>query len=270
MKSVKRNSWIVAIIGILFPPIAYLWLGSGKWSACLLLIDICLLIFGVYFGGLYIGVAALGITLLLFIFIRIFVLFDVSRRSRIPVMLRWYNQGVYYLIFILVVGLGENGLVEAFRSRFIEFFRIPSSSSSPTILPGDYVAVDKSLYRTHPVRRGDVVTLQHPDGKPSIYMYRVVGLPGEEISLKKTEVLINGKALDEPYARWNEGGRTDGEFDTIKIPAGHYFLLGDNRDQSQDSRFWDHPFVPVENVTGKVIYIYWSWNGFQRIGMQIS
>jgi signal peptidase I len=94
----------------------------------------------------------------------------------------------------------------------------------------------------------------------------VVGLPGETVEVRGTQVLINGKTLDEPYAQWTAGGSLEGNFGPAVIPPGHILLLGDNRDESKDSRFWTDPFLDARRVKGRAVLIFFSWDSLKRIG----
>jgi signal peptidase I len=115
-------------------------------------------------------------------------------------------------------------------------------------------------------RNDDPQTVEN-EAKDAI-IKRVVGLPGDTVEVRGTSVFINGAALDEPFARWAEGGRiTGGDFGPEVVPEGKIFLLGDNRDHSKDSRFWeDSHYLPIQNVVGRAFVIFWSTYDFWRIG----
>ncbi len=171
------------------------------------------------------------------------------------------------------------------RASVVEAFKIPSLSMYPTLKVGDHILVNKlsygfrlplmtdslSLYDTP--KRGDIVVFTRPDeartpeDESSINIIkRVIGLPGETVEVRGTKVLINGKELDEPYARYQEHGIPDGYFGPDTVPEGHIFLMGDNRDHSKDSRFWENPFLDLHRVKGRALIIYWSWDSLKRIG----
>jgi len=174
----------------------------------------------------------------------------------------------------------------------IQAFQIPSESMENTLLIGDYLLVDKLcyggnrfLYRILPYRtvhRGDIVVFHYPVHPSEHFVKRVVGVPGDRLRLINREVYVNGTHLAEPYvqhiagkhdvfrdefprldvsAPGLEGGWwlqmkklvEDGE---LIVPEGDYFVLGDNRDDSDDSRYWG--FVPRENIVGRPLLIYWS------------
>jgi signal peptidase I len=130
----------------------------------------------------------------------------------------------------------------------------------PTVLIGDHVVVDKSAYAFSEPKRGDIAFYRSPEHPQTIFMKRIVGMPGETIEIRNRQVFVNGKKIDEPYVQFLRPS-TDGTFngDSVAptiIPAGAYFLLGDNRDNSMDSRF----IGPVQRrqFLGKAKTIYFS------------
>lgn len=171
------------------------------------------------------------------------------------------------------------------RVTVIEPFKIPSGSMIPTLQVGDFILVLKFWYGLrlpfmadsavmwHEPRRGDVVVFTRPDDPntpneddSAIHIIkRVIGLPGESVEVRGPQVYINGQPLKEPYARWAEGGKFEGNFGPRTVPAGHILLLGDNRDNSKDSRFWTDPFLDEKRVKGKAVVVFWSWDSLSRI-----
>lgn len=169
-------------------------------------------------------------------------------------------------------------------------FKIPSGAMIPTLLVGDHILVNKYDYK---VKRGDVVVLlSHNSGNDrskiaTYYVQRIIGLPGDSLDIEGRNLVINGRnvdlkfvgffedersgeKLDEYYEKLSDSGhRTifrQGKQSTNRgtylpineIPKDYVFVMGDNRDNSQDSRFWG--FVPIENIVGKAVLIYWSWD----------
>ena len=171
------------------------------------------------------------------------------------------------------------------RASVVEAFKIPSGSMIPTLQIGDHILVSKfaygfrflgfthTLYQYAEPHRGDIVVFTRPDEENTPedeseinIIKRVVGLPGDTVEVKGTQVYINGEPLDERYARWQEGGIREGNFGPDTVPEGHIFLMGDNRDHSKDSRFWLNPFLELSRVKGRALIIYWSWDSLSRIG----
>jgi signal peptidase I len=173
----------------------------------------------------------------------------------------------------------------------VQAFQIPSPSMENTLLVGDYLLVNKLCYGGggpgdffmpyHRVQRGDIVVFHYPVDPAQHFVKRVIGVPGDRVRLINKQVFVNGVPLKEPYARFSRpaddvfrdnfprldvmSGPTpewwlqlrklveDGQ---LIVPEGHYFVMGDNRDNSSDSRYWG--FVPQANIIGRPLVIYWS------------
>lgn len=138
---------------------------------------------------------------------------------------------------------------------FLESRYVPSPSMVPAIEVQDRFLSNKMAYWFKEPQRFDIVVFKPPvaAGAHDDYVKRVIGLPGEKISLKNGVVYINGKALDESYISPERAAIAD--FKAYTIPEGHIFVLGDNRNNSQDSRFWGP--LPIENVKGKAWWRFW-------------
>lgn len=146
------------------------------------------------------------------------------------------------------------------RNFVAQSFRIPSPSMHPTLLEGDRVLVNRLSYKLHDVHRGDVVVFRRPPwapatpGEPEDLIKRVIGLPGETIVARDGKVFINDRPLDEPYL---PKGTHTRDLDTpVKIPKDEVFVMGDNRDNSADSRFGLRT-VPEDLIVGRAFAIIW-------------
>ena len=146
----------------------------------------------------------------------------------------------------------------------VQAFYIPSGSMEPTLQIGDRILVSKFSYRLGPIRRGDITVFHFPLSPARDFVKRVVALPGETVELREGLVLINGKPLSELYPTPLPGGdrACTSSYGPKKVPEGQYFVLGDNRCNSEDSRFFG--FVPAENVVGKALLVYWP---LPRVGL---
>ncbi|HXY51563.1 MAG TPA: signal peptidase I [Terriglobales bacterium] len=173
----------------------------------------------------------------------------------------------------------------------VQAFQIPSESMENTLLIGDYLLVDKLCYGRgvghflipyRQVHRGDIVVFHYPVNPAQHFVKRVIGVPGDRIRMVRKQVFVNGTPLKEPYVRYfrNEPNLFRDNFPRLDVldpginadwwlhmpklvedgqlivPEGHYFVMGDNRDDSSDSRYWG--FVPRENIIGRPLLIYWS------------
>jgi len=204
--------------------------------------------------------------LLVWLFINVDAFRCAKRNSR-GYELKWYNRWYFYFLFLLVVPLANRSLARTIRSNYIEAFKLPTGSMMPTVLIGDYIIVDKRAYRDGFPKRGDLVIFSSPNDPGVTLLKRVVGLPGETIEIRAKRVLLNGAAIEEPYAYYAEppGGpvvRPGDVLPALKLPPDEFFLLGDNRDRSWDSRF----FGPVArtHILGKAKLIYFSWDPATR------
>ncbi len=216
-------------------------------------------------------------------------------------LLRAWNLLLEYTRLLFPVFL----IVFLLRSFLVEPYRIPSSSMLPTLEAGDFILVSKFSYGLRaPVlntriagsdrpERGDVIVFRYPEDPSIVYIKRVVGLPGERVTYRDKKLYINNELMDQTLlgAYWMGDlnleealilGREDldrkshefllsrsppaGNVD-VEVPEDHYYVLGDNRDHSQDSRFWG--FVPDQNLVGRAFVIWMNWNdgiAWDRIG----
>lgn len=172
----------------------------------------------------------------------------------------------------------------------IQAFQIPTPSMEDTLLVGDYLLVDKLHFGGkfgapfvpyRPIKHGDIIVFHYPVNPPQHFVKRVIGVPGDRVRLINKQVYVNGIAMNEPYVVQKIGDHNifRDEFPRLNlpygieagwwlqmqklvedgqliVPQGYYFVLGDNRDESLDSRYWG--FVPRENVIGRPLLIYWS------------
>jgi len=169
------------------------------------------------------------------------------------------------------------------RAFIFQAFKIPTGSMEPNLLIGDHLLVDKMVFSPslgvvedlllakRPIRRGDVLVFKFPEDPTRDFIKRVIGLPGETLEIQDKQVLINGQPLsEEAYAHFLEPPlrRTDPDyglyaedtrdnFGPLKIPPGQLMMMGDNRDNSRDSRYWGT--LPVSQVKGRAVVVYWSY-----------
>ncbi len=167
------------------------------------------------------------------------------------------------------------------RTFVVQAFKIPTGSMENNLLIGDHLLVNKfvfgpttsrlerALLPVADVKRGDVIVFKYPEEPERDFIKRVIGLPGETLEVRDKKVFVNGTALDEPYAHYLQPVASPSEFHEVTsfdvrdrygpvtVPPNQFFMMGDNRDNSQDSRYWG--FLPRENIKGKSLVIYWSY-----------
>lgn len=139
---------------------------------------------------------------------------------------------------------------------------IPSGSMENTIMPGDRVIGNRLAYLSEEPERGDIVIFLYPDDESQLFVKRIIGLPGESVVIEDAKVYIEGVLLDEPYLKeeWQIGNDTY----TFEIPEGSYLVLGDNRNNSKDARYWENTYVEADKILGEAVFRYWP---FSSIGM---
>jgi signal peptidase I len=172
------------------------------------------------------------------------------------------------------------------RTFIVQAFKIPTGSMENNLLIGDHLLVNKfvsgptvsrlerALLPVGDIRRTDVIVFKYPEEPDRDFIKRVIGLPGETVEVREKKVYVNGQPLVEPYAHFLQPVATASEFrevtsfdvrdryGPVTVPPNQYFVMGDNRDNSQDSRYWG--FLPREYIKGKALVIYWSYEAGQQ------
>jgi signal peptidase I len=167
------------------------------------------------------------------------------------------------------------------RTFVVQAFKIPTGSMENNLLIGDHLLVNKfvfgptmwpierALLPIGTIRRRDVLVFKYPEEPDRDFIKRVIGLPGETLEVREKKVYINGAPLDEPYAHYLTPAADESQYHEVTsfdvrerygpvtVPPNQYFMMGDNRDNSQDSRYWG--FLPRENIKGRALLIYWSY-----------
>jgi len=141
---------------------------------------------------------------------------------------------------------------------FIQNFHIDGQSMEPTLHNQEYVLVYKGAYLLQPPQRGDIIVFQYPPDPQEDYVKRIVAIPGDIISVVGQSVIVNGVILHEPYINSRDDSNPYPSFTNRIVGPDEYFVMGDNRGDSSDSRAWG--FVPRQNIIGKVVIVYWPLN----------
>lgn len=177
-----------------------------------------------------------------------------------------YIEAIIIAILIAVV----------IRTFVIQAYKIPSRSMVPTLLVGDHLLVNKFIYGVKipvirkvfiPVtdpKQGDIVVFIYPKDRSKDYIKRVIGVAGDKIEIRNKDIFINDRPYKDDFGIYSDNViypaiiQPRDNFGPVTVPAGSLFVMGDNRDESADSRFWG--FVDLKDVEGKALIIYWSWN----------
>jgi signal peptidase I len=160
-------------------------------------------------------------------------------------------------------------IIALFATTFVvQAFKIPTGSMESNLLIGDHLLVNKFVYGLHSgflskllpykdPQRGDVIVFKYPNNPEVAYVKRLIGMPGDKVEMIGRTVYINGNPLKEDYTQYIDPGSIYDHYGPYSVPPDHYFAMGDNRDNSQDSRFWGS--VPRDYLLGKALIIYWSY-----------
>ena len=166
------------------------------------------------------------------------------------------------------------------RTFVVQAFKIPTGSMENNLLIGDHLLVNKFVFAPtltglerailpiDPLRRGDIIVFKYPEEPERDFIKRVIGLPGETIEVRNKKVYVNGEPLDEPYVHFifppdengaaaSPGDPSRPDYGPVTVPPDFFFMMGDNRDNSQDSRYWG--FLPRSYVKGKALFVYFSF-----------
>ena len=181
-------------------------------------------------------------------------------------LLREYAESIAIAVLLALV----------IRSYLVQAFKIPSGSMEDTLAIGDHLLVSKFMYGTkipfvdkrvltiRDPRQGDVIVFEYPEDPSKDFIKRVIGVPGDVVEGKEKKVYVNGKLYENPHEVHKEKDIIPKEmnprdtFGPITVPANSYFMMGDNRDRSYDSRFWK--FVRRDQIKGLAFIKYWSWD----------
>jgi signal peptidase I len=190
----------------------------------------------------------------------------VAEKGKSKSLVREYTEAIVIAILLALV----------IRAFVVQAFKIPSGSMKSTLLIGDHILVNKFIYGIKiPIldkeiihfadpKRKDIVVFRYPVDESKDFIKRVIGLPGDTVQIEDKRVYVNGEPLDEPYAVHSDKrilpamASPRDNMGPIVVPPASLFVMGDNRDESYDSRFWK--FVKMSELKGKAFIIYWSWN----------
>jgi signal peptidase I len=298
----KRNPILAGFLNLICTGLGFLYVGKLKYACALFGIYIFMalviiktkLIFNITI--LYISIF---VALLILISSIIFAGYLAKGQQNKP--LKRYQRWYIYVGYALIVSIMNNIIVEN-RGMLLgyETYNIPSGSMIPTLLIGDFIIVDTDAYNNNEISRGDVIIFRYPEDPSTPFVMRVIGIPEDKIEYKDKIVRLNDKEITqkgiEKFIGYGSNARASGAIIhneisgdaryqilntpdrrtvdlSIIVPSEHFFVLGDNRDNSKDSRYWG--FVPKENLIGKAKSIWFHWdntNGieFSRLGKSID
>ena len=269
-QSGRRHAWAATVLSFIAPGLGQVY--SLQWTkgiAFLLSVPACVL--ALSFSGALRYQFGLVTDFALQLLMSVWASVDAYRQER------WSQcaepraeppKVLWRLLAVMLAGVAL-GVVDfaGIRSLKIRAFKMTAASMAPTIRPGDRVMADMGYYQSHACQDGDVVVLLVVAPDRALLTKRIMASPGETIQGEGEHIYLNGKLLGEPYAVYARHGSSYGKFGPLTLPAERFFVLGDDRDHSWDSRAPGFGPVRREDIKGKVLYI-WS-KEFSRIGRSV-
>ena len=201
-----------------------------------------------------------------------------NTKKKVKSVFREYAEAIFIALLLALF----------IRTFILQAFKIPSGSMEKTLLIGDHILVSKFAYGIHipneipfldiklfddiilsqeVPKRGEVIVFKYPKNESRDFIKRVIGVPGDILEVRRQKVYINNQLYEEEHVWHTEMPQNDrfvprDDFGPVIVPPKHLFMMGDNRENSQDSRFWG--FLNIDKVKGKALVIYWSWNAIDN------
>ena len=201
-----------------------------------------------------------------------------NTKKKVKSVFREYAEAIFIALLLALF----------IRTFILQAFKIPSGSMEKTLLIGDHILVSKFAYGIHipneipflniklfddiilsqeVPKRGEIIVFKYPKNESRDFIKRVVGIPGDILEVRRQKVYINNQLYEEEHVWHTEMPQNDrfvprDDFGPVIVPPKHLFMMGDNRENSQDSRFWG--FLNIDKVKGKALVIYWSWNAIDN------
>ncbi len=273
-RSITRKWWIAGLFSYLVPGLGQVY--NGQATKGLFFNFLFALWGGVVFSFIFhmmkqsisrINIAFLFVILLISLAAHLSIIIEAIKTSRKRKMengLKPYNRWIIYLIVIAVSLTVDYSVSNAVKENIIKPFLIPTGSMEPTLLTGDCLLSNQLYFGTHNPARGEVVIMKYPRNEKIAYIKRIIGMPGDTLESSNKIVYINHQKVDEPYIKAVDPNQSRisvrrDNYGPVIIPSNEYFVMGDNRDNSLDSRDWGT--VKRHQIIGKPMFIYWSWDG---------
>lgn len=269
----KRNPWIAGLLSFLLPGLGQLYNGQAKRGALVYSLSLVVQIFSliVLIEAQFAPFNVVLPFLVIFLARNIIPAVDAAieaNRSQGTYQAKAYNKWYVYILILIISLVIEPGAI--ITNASLGAVRVPTVGMENTVMGGDRLIVNKIAYYIHSPfgtgnlikigtpRRGEVVTFIAPDDRKLMYIKRVIGLPGDKVEIKQRKVYVNGEQLFEPYIKFDTDAPDpySDKFGPIIVPPAHFFMLGDNRNNSADSRVWGT--VPQEDIFSQAKKIYWS------------
>ncbi len=272
MEKKKRRPIVAAILSSLAPGLGQLYNGQVI-KGIIFLLSLILLPIIMFRIGLHYSYYGLAIILLIFMFFLLFIIGEAffTAIKKKEFILKSYNKWYIYLLIILLINSIVLIPTNFLTNKVLGFsaYKMPTGSMEPTLRIGDYLVADLKYFKKNELQRGNLIIFKYPEDPAKIFIKRIIALEGEKIEIKSKQAYINDVPLPEGYKVHLDNKVYPGidNFGPVIVPSDHCFVLGDNRDNTMDSRHWGS--LPLRNIKGKPLYIYWA-RDITRIGMKIK
>jgi len=268
MDSLKKRKTILALIlSLLTPGLGQIYNGQFKKGISYL---VGFYLVYITFSFLLLAFHGMILYLLVTVGFFFFIVIDASRGANElkAITLKPFNKWYIYLVIFLLSNLAIRPLLAwTIKNNIARAYKIPSSTMEPALLVGDRLIADMRSYKSQKPQRGDIIIFEYPKDPSKYFIKRVIGLEGEKVEIVNNKIYINDKLLDDSWGYFTKDYPALDTYGPVVVPKDSLFVLGDNRNNSQDSRFFG--FVNVEKVRGKALYLYWSKDK-SRIGMELK
>ena len=272
-----RSRILAALLSLLAPGVGHLYIGQRRRALIIVLLNIFL--FAAFFAAAFLlapsfrpiaiyGIAGIA-ALLVFYLGAVLDAVRLARRDDAAPRVRWY----VLLGAVLAIWAG-NYAIESISPAIKQqapwrTYSVPSASMEPTLRVGEWFIGDVRYYAGNAPARGDLVTYLLPSDNTTIYVKRIVALPGDRIAFRDHRAVVNGVVQTEPFADLGDANAFYATTAEVTVPADHIFVAGDNRANSSDSRVKEHGFVPLKNLVGRATEILLT-DDVERFGLWIG
>jgi len=263
----KRKPILALILSLLTPGLGQIYNGQFKKGISYL---VAFYLVYIVFSFLLLTFCGMIFYLIISMGLFLFIVIDAFRGANKlkAITLKPFNKWYIYLIIFLIGNVAVRPLLGwTIRNHIARAYKIPSSTMVPALLVGDRLIADMRSYKSQQPKRGDIIIFEFPKDPSKDFIKRVVGMEGEKVEIVNNKIYINEKLLDDRWGNFTKSGPPLDTWGPAVVPKDSLFVLGDNRDNSMDSRFFG--FVKIEKVKGKALYLYWAKNK-SIIGMELK
>jgi signal peptidase I len=281
MDNKPRKWWVAGLLSLFEPGLGQIYNGQARKGIIiillqLLLVPLLMLSLNSSYVFIYLGVMIFA-TLVYYIIV-VSDAVNCARNIGNKYQLKKYNKIMIYIAIVVLLTIFSTSVKLLVRNNYVQAFKIPAGSMEPTLLIGDHILVDRQMSARNP-KRGDLVIFEYPEDPSKDFVKRVVAVGGDIVAIRDKELYINNSPVKESYSVHKEldviqaSQNPRDNYGPETVPTGSYFMMGDNRDRSYDSRFWG--FVEKSKIKGTVRNIYWSWDRnknevrWNRIGTKV-